>query len=126
MTLHELLLKEGLTLFNHDRKRIGFLIGAKAKELSITKTQKAESNGDKHYKANDYDEAFAGDMLAIVKEFIANPWVVVERAKLPEPPKKTKSGKVLPEPPKKDKPKEMPEPQKKTRQQEWLEKRAKK
>jgi len=121
MTLGEILPKEGITLSNYDRNRIGLLIGAKAKELSITKTQKAESNGDKHYKANDYDEAFAGDMLAIVKEFIANPPVVVERAKLPEgkhtiPPKKVKVAKG-------ESKTHVQSEAGKTRQQEWLEKR---
>ena len=141
MTLGELLIKEGLTLSNHDRNRIGLLIGAKAKELSITKTQKAESNGDKHYNANDYPEAFAGDMMAIVREFIANPPVVVEKAKFPEgkhtaPPKKVKEIRVLPVAPTKNfkiedkelaafEGREIPQPAKKTRQQEWLEKRRK-
>lgn len=72
MTLGELLTREGITLSNHDRNRIGLLIGTKANELGIVKAQKAERNGDKHYKANDYDEAFAGDMLVIVKEFLSN------------------------------------------------------
>lgn len=70
MTLGELLTREGITLSNHDRNRIGLLIGTKANELGIVKAQKAERNGDKHYKANDYDEAFSGDMLVIVKGFM--------------------------------------------------------
>lgn len=109
MTLGELLTREGITLSNHDRNRIGLLIGTKANELGIVKAQKAERNGDKHYKANDYDEAFSGDMLAIVKEFMYN-------APTSVPPKKIKIEKVDPVV-------HVQSATGKTRQQEWLAKR---
>ncbi len=122
MTLGELLTKEGLTLPNHDRNRIGILIGRKAKELEITKTRKNESYEGKHYTANDYDEAFAVQMLIIVREYIANPPAPVPPKKITvEQPKK----KVKVEPISKPKVVEahVQSDVGKKRQQEWLEKR---
>ena len=129
MTLHELLLKEGLTPTNHDRNRIGILIGRKAKELSITKTRKEESFHGNKYVANDYDEAFSGDMLIIVREYIANPPAPVPPKKIAveQPKKKVKAEKiVLVSEPKKEVVKHVQSDAGKKRQQEWLEKRKQK
>ena len=116
MTLGELLTKEGITLTNHDRNRIGILIGAKAKELDITKTRKEESNEGKHYTANDYDEAFIPQMLIIVKEFLNNPPSTVPPKKVKVEPTGSKQEGVA----KIDANMVAP---KLTKQQEWLEKR---
>ena len=126
MTLGELLTKEGITLTNHDRNRIGILIGAKAKELDIAKTRKEESYEGKHYTANDYDEAFAGDMI-IVREFIANPPMPTkditdeQLKKIKVPPKKVRVEPVSK--PKAEEVKHVQSDAGKKRQQEWLEKR---
>lgn len=117
MTLGELLTKEGITLTNHDRNRIGILIGAKAKELEITKTRKEESNGSNKYTANDYDEVFAVQMLIIVREYIANPPAPVPPKKIAveQPKKKVKVEKIESKPPIAE--------SKLTKQQEWLKKK---
>ncbi len=119
MTLGELLTKEGITLTNHDRNRIGILIGAKANELGITKTRKEESFHGNKYVANDYDEAFSGDMLIIVREYIANPPAPVPPKKIAveQPKKKVKVDSVS------SKKEHTQSAIGKTKQQEWLEKR---
>ena len=130
MTLGELLTKEGITLTNHDRNRIGILIGAKAKELDITKTRKEESNGSNKYVAIDYDEAFAVQMLIIVREYIANPPVPPKKVTVEQPKKKKGLPKVTViqgvDEIAKFISNDAKQAEKDRRQQEWLAKRAKK